>query len=1061
MQGNFYAEPSNPQSFVVTPQSVPDFGQSFPTINFNPLAGTIPHSPAGAPTDQTRPFTDVTTDINGNYNGTIVAQGNNLQAGQGNLTNFDAVFTANLIVAQAGDVTFNFYANDGFLFGVGNGATRVSGVNENPPASNLSAIQGYPLVGAFNLPGAGTRPVTVHFPAPGTYPYELDYFESNADALSLTMSVATFTAQTNPLSIYVGYADGLRAAGSIFPFPWLGSPGVNFIGCCPSFDAGAIRFDNSSSGAIVLDSVTVDIGGNHFDLWGRNLTVPANQILMLSQTNQFNFDTSDYSGAGCGGNNGVIPKVNVTIAGVTTSYNDTNQILNTFGFDLACQGNESQSWQRIGGGGSTINVPLPPATTLALTPATVAGNTVGQTQTFTVSAMDATGQPVTNLPVTLTIAGANGGTTLNGTTQVKGTTDSAGLARLSYVGINAGTDTAQVTAVVMGLQALSNTVSVPWALSPTPGGGTAPAPAITSPSPADGTAVTKPVPISATFAAPAGQTITSWSVTYHAVSQGPVVTLATATGPPPNLLGTFDPTRLADGGGTQVLTTSVVVAGNLKLGRYITTYQDLSVPVGGFQMQVRRVYDSIDKHAGDFGVGWHVELGNFRTTTNRQLGAGGWTQYNKFCVIGLCLTAFKSSIPHFVVVVFPDGHDEFFDFTPGGGTNVFLEGSAAFTARAGTTSTLQADGDPSLSYFFDGNLYGNNGIYNPTRFKLTTRDGRVLLLDTTTGLVSETNASGNALTVDSTGVHSTLGPASAPTPGPSLTFARDSQGRITDVTGPVTGQHLHYAYFPSLNELQAVTDPIGNTVTYAYDPQTGNLQKSLDPNNQPTQTLSYDANGRLVSIANGSQPATTITTAVGAQQQVLLDPNGKLTTVLSYDDLGDVIERDDSFGSKTLKTVYTFDSAGRSTSVTDPLQNSTSIQYDQTTGNVLTVSSAGRTWGIENYNSFGEPGLIRKPDGTVQMTLTYDSTTGAVLTEQRPGANPRTFAYFPNGGLRAVTDPGGRTVSYTYDANGNPATIGDSQGHTIGVSIDASGQVRSVTDQVGNQTRFDYNADGT
>ena len=90
------------------------------------------------------------------------------------------------------------------------------------------------------------------------------------------------------------------------------------------------------------------------------------------------------------------------------------------------------------------------------------------------------------------------------------------------------------TAVVMGLQALSNTVSVPWALSPTPGGGTAPAPAITSPSPADGTAVTKPVPISATFSAPAGQTITSWSVTYHAVSQGPVVTLATATGPPPN-----------------------------------------------------------------------------------------------------------------------------------------------------------------------------------------------------------------------------------------------------------------------------------------------------------------------------------------------------------------------------------------------------------------------------------------------------------------------------------------------------------------------------------------------
>ena len=69
----------------------------------------------------------------------------------------------------------------------------------------------------------------------------------------------------------------------------------------------------------------------------------------------------------------------------------------------------------------------------------------------------------------------------------------------------------------------------------------------------------------------------------------------------------------------------VIVFGNLKLGRYVTTYQDLNVPVNGFQMQVRRTYDSIDKRVGDFGVGWKVELVNFRTSTNRALGAGGWT----------------------------------------------------------------------------------------------------------------------------------------------------------------------------------------------------------------------------------------------------------------------------------------------------------------------------------------------------------------------------------------------------------------------------------------------------
>jgi RHS repeat-associated protein/uncharacterized repeat protein (TIGR01451 family) len=1078
VQGNFYAQPSNPQSFAVTPQSVPDFGQSFSTIDFNPPAGTIPHSPAGAPTDQTRPFTDVTTDVNGNYNGTIVAQGNSLQAGNSNLTNFDAVFTANLIVAQAGDVTFNIYANDGFLFGVGNGATRVSGANENPPASNLSAIQGYPLMGAFNLVGAGTRPVTVHFPAAGTYPYELDYFEANGDALSLAMSVATFTAQTNPLSIYVAYADGLRAAGSIFPFPWMGSPGVTFIGCCPAFDAGAIRFDNSSSNGIILDSVTVDIGPNHFDLWGRNLTVPANQILMLSQTGQFNFDTSDFSGAGCGGNNGVIPKVNVTIAGVTTSYNDTNQILNTFGFDLACRGNESQSWQRIGGGGSTINVPLPPATTLALTPAMVTGNTVGQTQTFTVAAMDATGHPVTNLPVTLAIAGANGSGVLGGTTQIKGTTDSAGLARFSYVGLKAGTDTAQLTASVMGLQALSNTVSVPWSLSSTPTGGTAPAPAITGPSPPDGATVTKPVPVSATFAPPAGQSITSWSVTYQDQDPSAPVTLASGTGTPPATLGVFDPTLLpndtylltfsatASGGGTQILTTSIIVTGNLKLGRYVTTFQDLSVPVNGFQMEVRRVYDSIDKHVGDFGVGWHVELANFRVTTNRQLGAGGWTQYNSLCGIGLCLTAFKTSAPHFVIVVFPDGHSELFDFTPTGGTNIFLGGGAAFTARPGTTSTLQPDGDPSLNYSFDGNLYGASGPYNPTRFKLTTHDGRVLLLDTSTGLVSETDRNGNSLTIDANGVHASN--------GQSIIYTRDGAGRITQITG-LSGQLLSYTY-TVVGDLASSTDPDKNTASYTYNASHFLLSVSGTGQTTPLNTLTYDSSGRLASVTDGNGNTTQISSSVGKQQQTIVDPAGLLTEVLTSDDLGDVVRQDLVFGGQTLTSTATYDAVGRLLTHTDPVGHTWSSSYDAS-GNPVSVSNPLGATVLATYDPFGSPTSFTDQLGNIsrlqydgngnvgQITnalgqadqYAYDSSGHVTSHTDALGSTWR-FTYDATGRQISETDPLGNATSYTYDASDRVLSLKNPLGAITAYAYDAVGNVTAITDPLGNSTTFGYDA---
>ena len=50
---------------------------------------------------------------------------------------------------------------------------------------------------------------------------------------------------------------------------------------------------------------------------------------------------------------------------------------------------------------------------------------------------------------------------------------------------------------------------------------------------------------------------------------------------------------------------------------------------------------------------------------------------------------------------------QIFDLTPANGSTFFSPATAAgFTGRARTTSTLQADGDTSLSYFGDGNLYG-------------------------------------------------------------------------------------------------------------------------------------------------------------------------------------------------------------------------------------------------------------------------------------------------------------------------------------------------------------------
>ena len=69
----------------------------------------------------------MTTDLNGNFTGSIAAQGNGVQAGVGTLFTFQAVFTSTFTVASAGNVVLKFFSDDGFILGVGGGATRVSG----------------------------------------------------------------------------------------------------------------------------------------------------------------------------------------------------------------------------------------------------------------------------------------------------------------------------------------------------------------------------------------------------------------------------------------------------------------------------------------------------------------------------------------------------------------------------------------------------------------------------------------------------------------------------------------------------------------------------------------------------------------------------------------------------------------------------------------------------------------------------------------------------------------------------------------------------------------------
>jgi len=97
-----------------------------------------------------RPFTDVTTDLNGNFTGTIVAQGNGYQTGVGPMNTFQAVLRGSFTVASAGNVVLNFYDDDAFILGIGNGATRVSGVSYDMPT--VTPFSQFPAMGKTASP---------------------------------------------------------------------------------------------------------------------------------------------------------------------------------------------------------------------------------------------------------------------------------------------------------------------------------------------------------------------------------------------------------------------------------------------------------------------------------------------------------------------------------------------------------------------------------------------------------------------------------------------------------------------------------------------------------------------------------------------------------------------------------------------------------------------------------------------------------------------------------------------------------------------------------------------
>jgi hypothetical protein len=293
-------------------------------------------------------------------------------------------------------------------------------------------------------------------------------------SLVTAVSSAVPASAQSGIQVFVGYADDFRAAATTFPTPWDGSPQTTFSGCAPSscsYDAGAVRVVNNTGSTVTVNAINVHLDTCTYGGWPSAILAPGADLIVtelpagtrVGCPGPVQMDTSD---VGPGGSNyslvctpdGLVPTVDVTINGQTTTYNDSGQVLNTGGLDAACGGNnESIQWTAIGHApckGSLFSL-APAAQTHGL----------GTTATISATFSNSCGQPLSNVAVHFAaVSGRNAGRTGTGTTDVNG------VATFSYTSQLVGTDTfgASITNLVGTIT--SNTVTVTW-VAFAPGGG--------------------------------------------------------------------------------------------------------------------------------------------------------------------------------------------------------------------------------------------------------------------------------------------------------------------------------------------------------------------------------------------------------------------------------------------------------------------------------------------------------------------------------------------------------------------------------------------------------------
>jgi len=670
----------------------------------------------------------------------------------------------------------------------------------------------------------------------------------------------------------------------------------------------------------------------------------------------------------------------------------------------------------------------------------------GTLEAVTATLTDGLGAPIANFAVQLTVAGAN-------PVVATAITNASGVASFAYTGTKAGTDVIHATALGSTFQLDSAAISLSWTEPATAG------PILTQgwiASPGTQTPVMGQVPI---VLAP-DVTLASGTITYWPASTpSQVHTLAAGiTGAPGATLATFDTTVLANGSyvirldgtndaGTERISQVLVTAtGDYKPGRVVVELTDLTIPIAGLPITVGRRYDSLEKdNVGDFGHGWSLLIGHPKLEVDPANN---------------------------VTITMPDNRRVTFYFEPQfpqvGPVVLGFFLVPAYVPEPGVFGKLTSDGCSLLSFnpsavdptpiCLDSILDPTHLDYAPTTYTYTDAYGRQFVMARTGELKSIKDRQGNTLTFQPNGIISGTGKA--------VSFNRDPQGRITNVTSPAAlpgtpASEWSYSY-----------DDAGDLVTVSLPPSDGlvaeahhtyadhRLLTTIDPRGNPARTSTYDLSGRLATDTDALGNVTSYAYELAARTTRSTQPDtGVITQV--YDDRGLVLSETDPLGRTTTheydanrnetartnaaneRTVYTYDAKGSATSATDSVHRTIRATYNEFEQPTTVTDGLGHTSSLD-YDARGV--TIRLADEIATRFSFSSSERGLPLTVDDAVGNRAYITYDATGNVTSRTDWLGRITGFTYDELGRPLTHTTPRGGVSTNFYTARGQVFAQSD---------------